>query len=298
MEKIYIILLNFNGYKDTIECIKSIRKKEKKIDYEIIVVDNKSTDNSIEELSKLRDIYLIESNENKGFSYGNNLGIKYALNKGAKYILLLNNDTVIDENSISILKEEMDKHKKLGIISSRIMYYDFPDRINCDGGYINWLRGTAVIENKGNLYKKCEKNFKYTEFVTGCCMLIKREVLETIGYLPEEYFMYYEDVDYCVKVREYGFKIGVCYDSVIYHKESASSGGNENSFAIKWNTRNRMIFIKKYKCKGILTKTFFYTTRIIVGLKYLIKGESSKAIALYNGIKEGKNICNEWKNKK
>lgn len=288
MEKVYIILLNFNGYKDTIECIESIKKNEKNVDYEIIVVDNKSTDNSIEELSKLQNIHLIKSEENKGFSYGNNLGIKYALNKGAKYVLLLNNDTIISENSISILKNEMEKHEDLGIISSRVMYYDFPDKINSDGGHINWMKGIAIIENKRSIYKEKKEKFKYTEFVTGCCMLIKKEVIETIGYLPEEYFMYYEDVDYCVKVQRNNFKIGVCYDSVIYHKESASSGGNDNPFAIKWNTRNRMIFINKYKCKGILTKIFFYVTRIIVGAKYLIKGEKQKYIALYEGIKEGK----------
>ena len=119
-------------------------------------------------------------------------------------------------------------------------------------------------------------------------MLIKKELVDKIGYLPEEYFMYYEDVDYCTKAIKNNFKIGVCYNSVIYHKESASSGGDGNPFAIEWNTRNRMIFIKKYKCKGILTKIFFYITRIIVGIKYLITGKKQKFIALYKGIKEGK----------
>lgn len=288
MEKVYIVIVNYNGYKDTLECIKSIEENEKNIDYKIIVVDNKSTDESIKKLSVLKNIYLIKSNKNGGFSYGNNLGIKYAIEKGAKYILLLNNDTIITKNCISILKEEMDKHKELGIISSRIMYYDFKNKINSVGGYVDWLRGTAVIENKGCLYKEKDKKMKYTEFVTGCCMLIKKEVIDKIGYLPEEYFMYYEDVDYCTKAIKNNFKIGVCYNSVIYHKESASSGGDGNPFAIEWNTRNRMIFIKKYKCKGILTKIFFYITRIIVGIKYLVTGEKQKFIALYKGIKKGK----------
>lgn len=288
MEKVYIVIVNYNGYKDTLECIKSIEENEKNIDYKIIVVDNKSTDESMKKLSVLKKIYLIESNKNGGFSYGNNLGIKYAIENGAKYILLLNNDTIITKNCISILKEEMDKHEELGIISPRIMYYELKNKINSVGGYIDWLKGTAVIESKGCLYKEKDENMKYTEFVTGCCMLIKKELVDKIGYLPEEYFMYYEDVDYCTKAIKNNFKIGVCYNSVIYHKESASSGGDGNPFAIEWNTRNRMIFIKKYKCKGILTKIFFYITRIIVGIKYLITGKKQKFIALYKGIKEGK----------
>lgn len=287
MEKIYIVLINYNRYKDTIECINSIKKNEKGIEYEIVVVDNKSTNESVEKLKQIQDIHLILSENNKGFSYGNNLGIKYAIENGANYILLLNNDTIIEKNSISILYNEMTKHEDVGIMSARVMYYDAPDRINCIGGHIDWYKGIAVLKNWNTVYEPSNKKFDYTQFITGCCMLIKKDVIDKVGYLPEEYFMYFEDVDYCVDIQNHGYKIGVCYDSIIYHKESASSGGSESSFTIKWNTRNRIIFMYKYECKGIITKIFFYSTRVIVGMKYLLKGEKEKYKALRDGIIDG-----------
>ncbi len=288
MDKIFIILLNYNNYIDTIECIKSIKENEKQIEYEIIVVDNKSTNNSVEELEKIEGIHLIKAEDNKGFSHGNNLGIEYAINNKAEYLLLLNNDTIITENSISKIYKEMTKHNDVGIMGARIMYHEDKNKINYIGGRVNWNKGTVIIERKGKTYIEEKQDFKYTEFVTGCCMLIKKETIEKLGYLPEQYFMYYEDIDYCVNAKRHGYKLGVCLNSIIYHKESASSGGMQSAFSIKWNTRNRLIFIERYVQKKVLALTWFYTTRVIVIMKYLLKGERDKISALLEGIKEGR----------
>lgn len=291
MNKIFIILLNYNNYRDTIECVNSIIENEKQIDFKIIVVDNNSTNDSVEQLRQIKDIYLIESNENNGFANGNNIGIKYALGQGAEYILLLNNDTIITLNAISKMYKKVEEHQDIGIMGARIMYNEEPSKINCIGGKINWTKAVAVIEHKDEEYKEMKEDFKYTEFITGCCMLIKKEVIEKVGYLPEEYFMYYEDVDYCVQVLNNGFKLGICLDSIIYHKESAASGGKQSPFAIKWNTRNRLIFMKKYLPKKLVTKLWFYLTRLIVGLKYIINGQKEEIHALIDGIKLGRKYC-------
>jgi GT2 family glycosyltransferase len=124
-------------------------------------------------------------------------------------------------------------------------------------------------------------------------MLIRKEVFEKIGYLPEEYFMYYEDVDFCINASKH-FKLAAYGKSEIYHKVSASSGGQESPFAIKWNTRNRIIFIDKY-CNKYKVKLFFYLSRIIVLIKYLLKGKATLCKALINGIKEGRRYINENK---
>ncbi|MCL2859205.1 MAG: glycosyltransferase family 2 protein [Oscillospiraceae bacterium] len=222
--KVSIILLNYNGYKDTIECIDSIKQNEKEMNYEIIVVDNKSTDNSVEELKKIDEIILLESERNGGFAYGNNIGIKYAIDKGAEYILLLNNDTIIELNCISLMYKILNENDDMGMIGCRIMYYNNKELINYMGGEINWFKGIVVVKDKLTIYKENNRSFSYTNFITGCCMLIKKEVIDKAGYLPEDYFMYYEDVEYCVKVKDAGYKLGICYNAVIYHKESASSG--------------------------------------------------------------------------
>lgn len=293
MEKISIILLNYNGFNDTKECINSIitnQENNKQFIYDIIVVDNNSSDNSVIELKKMNCIKLIESKHNGGFAYGNNIGIKYALDNNADYILLLNNDTIITENCISKLYNKMKEYEDIGIIGSRVMFYDNKNLINYYDGKINWFKGIATIKDKGKTYKENNKQFIYTNFMTGCCMLIKRRVFNDVGLLPEEYFMYYEDVDFCVQVQKAGYKLGVCLDSVIYHKESSSSGGAGSPFAIQWNTRNRLIFIKKYKCCGILTKGFFYITRVFVIIRYIIKGQKEQLKAVIIGIKEGRKI--------
>lgn len=287
---LFIILLNYNSAEDTIECINSIKEKEQKVKYTIVVVDNFSTDDSLSKLRKIENIVLIESDKNEGFAAGNNLGIKYAINNGAKYILLLNNDTIIEENAISNQLEAFKHNEKIGIMGSRIMYYYNRDLINYCGGNINWFRGNTKHCRLKKKFDESIPKVEYTDFITGCSMLIKKEVIEKVGYLPEEYFMYYEDLDYCIQTKDKGYKLAVATDSVIYHKVSASSGGDASPFSIKWMTRNRIVFINKYKSrtKGMLTISFFYLTRIIKLLLYYIKGEKQKTKAIINGIKEGR----------
>lgn len=289
MNDTYVILVNYNGYKDTLSCIESIKNNENN-KISIIVVDNNSTDSSIEYLEKIEGIILIKSNENLGFAKGNNLGIKYALENGAKYIMLLNNDTEITSNAITIIKQKLEEDNSLGAVGSRIMYYDNKNIVNYCGGHFNWTRGITVHENYKQEFNKNLGKFFYTEFITGCSVMVKKEVFEKIGLLPEEYFMYFEDADFCVKVAEVGYKLGVCTDSIIYHKVSAASGGEDSAFSIKWMTRNRMIFMKKYKkyTKGILTLIFFYITRILKIIKNLLLNKKQINEAIINGIREGK----------
>ena len=289
-DKVYIILLNYNNYEDTINCVQSIEKNELGLNYKIVVVDNCSTDDSALKLEKIKNIVFIASKENGGFAKGNNIGIEYAMKDGADYILLLNNDTVIEKQAISKMINKIKGHKDIGILGSRTMYYDNPTLINYNGGHINWLKAITVHEGYKEEFKNEGQDFKYTDFITGCCMLIKREVIEKVGMLPEEYFMYYEDVDYCMKTIEAGYKLGVSMDTIIYHKVSSSSGGENSPFSIKWGNRNRLIFINKYKkyTKGILTTFVYYITRFILVFKYILKHDMKRKQAIIDGIKEGR----------
>jgi len=294
MIPVYIILVNYNGYLDTIECVKSLNNI-KNVNYRIIIVDNASTDNSVDMLRKndlCQDCIIIESEKNLGFSGGNNLGIQLALDQGAKYILLLNNDTIVDPNFLHYMLSTFEKDNEIGVVGCKINYYPETNKIWYGGGYINWFK--FIGEHIGT---KEEDNGKYDkekeiDFMTGCCMLIKREVFETVGLLTEEYFMYFEDVDFCVNVRNYGFKIWYNPKAVIYHKVGYSSGGEESPFFIKWTTKNRIKFMRKYKSKVskfsyFRSNLFLYSTRIIKLIKYVLAGDINKAKALISGIMEG-----------
>lgn len=296
MKELAIILLNYNNVEDTLECVRSIEENYSE-KCTIIVVDNMSSDNSKEILIKNEDRYkLILNDVNEGFAHGNNIGIKWAMSQGFEYVMLLNNDTLVAKQSIERMMMAIKKDKKIGIVSPRIMYYPNKENIWFDGGQIDWFKFIVLHKNMNkniNDITENKDNEEFVDFITGCCMLIRREVIDSIGYLPEEYFMYYEDVDYCVRVKDGGFKLVNIKDSIIYHKVSSSSGGEDSPFSIKWGTRNRIIFMNKYKQRVSVIKyyggvLFFYTTRIVKLINYKLKGDKQRFNAIIDGIKAGK----------
>jgi GT2 family glycosyltransferase len=293
-KKVGIILLNYKGVKDTIECVKSLEKISYK-NLHIIIVDNHSQDGSYEKLKNSLDSkhIIIEAKANGGFAKGNNIGIDYALKMGCDYILLLNNDTLVEKDFLTELVNCYEVHKDAGIVGCKILYESKRDLIWYAGGEINLKRFYGFHYGEGQKDSGEFNREKEISFTTGCVMLIGRDVLEKVGKLPEEYFMYYEDVDYCLTVQEAEYKIYYCPSAVVYHKVSASSGGEASAFAIKWNTRNRIIFMNKFKYKVskpsyIIGKLFFYSTRVIKLMEYYIKGDADKGKALLTGIKEGR----------
>lgn len=289
MPTVYIILINYNGYKDTIECVKSLWKIDY-LNYKIIIVDNNSTDESIMILKKnINNCIILESKENLGFAGGNNIGIKYALEHNADYVMLLNNDTLVSKNFLNNMIKSFYEDKRIGIVGPKIMYYFDKSRIWYGGGRINWFKFIGQHFGIGEIDKDKYNEKKEVSFMTGCCMLIKKEVFKNVGLLKEDYFMYFEDVDFCARVLGENFKIFYNPKSVIYHKVAFSSGGEESAFTIKWCTRNRIIFMNIYKSKVnkiifFISKMFFYSTRILKYLKYICKMDKIRANAIIEGI--------------
>lgn len=295
-KKVSIILLNYKGTKDTLSCIESLEKIEYD-NFEIIIVENDSPDDSYEVLSEAigNKHTLIKSPSNGGFAKGNNIGINYALEKGTDFVLLLNNDTLVEKDFLREMINCYHRNKTVGMVGCKILYESRRDLIWYGGGELNLKRFYGLHHGEGQ--KDCEdfNTEKEVTFNTGCVMLIPREVIQKIGTLPEEYFLYYEDVDYSLSVQEAGYKIYYCPRAVVYHKVSASTGGEESPFAVEWNTRNRIIFMNKFKHKVsrlefLKAKSFFYSTRIIKLLQYKVKGQEEKAKALKVGIKKGKDL--------
>ncbi len=291
MALIYVILINFNGYKDTIECVNSLKKINYK-NYKIIIVDNASSDDSLNVLKeKVNDVTIIGSKKNLGFAGGNNLGIKYALDHNSDYIMLLNNDTLVKADFLDNMLKSFNKDSSIGLVGCKIMYYPEKNIIWYGGGYIDWFKFIGTHYGMGQVDKGQYDNEKEIDFMTGCCMLAKREVFEKAGLLSEDYFMYFEDVDFCVKIKNFGYKIWYNPGAVIYHKVGLSSGGEESPFSIKWCTKNRLLFMNHYKnnvsgFNFILSNIFFYFTRIIRYFQYMIKGEKSKASSIIKGIRK------------
>ncbi|MGU8928583.1 glycosyltransferase family 2 protein [Clostridium perfringens] len=293
MEKnLAIVIVNYNGVNDTLKCIESIRKNCE-VSNEIIVVDNKSDEFNRKLLIENNKYYkLIFNDNNEGFARANNIGIKYALNKGYETILLINNDTLIEKNSLDIMYKKIKYNIDIGIVGCTILYNDNRDKIWFDGGEINWIKFLGEHDNMKKKYN-CNVESRYVSFLSGCCMMIKREIFEKVGLLPEEYFMYFEDVDFCAKVLQNKYKLYVCRDAIIYHKVSAASGGEDSPFTIEWCNRNRIIFMKKYKCNSESKLEFFYSViyfilgRMIRFLQFVLNGDWTRAKALFKGCING-----------
>ena len=255
--KLAIVILNFNGLDDTLACLDSIKKLiDDGIGVETIVVDNFSSDGSQEALSKIKDINFIQNQDNLGYAGGNNVGIKYALKRRADAVLILNNDTIVDQKLILNLVTVLDKGD---IISPKIYFakgFEFHRSryasknlgkvIWSAGGEIDWSnvlgKHLGVDEvDKGQFAKR-----KQITFATGACIFVKREVFEKIGYFDEKYFLYLEDMDFCVRAKNAKFKIIFEPSAVVWHKNAGSSGGSGSVLQDYFITRNRLLFAYKY----------------------------------------------------
>lgn len=284
--KVYIIIINYKGYSDTIECLESIIGNRYE-NYRIIVVDNYSENDSLKFIKLWADskkesvnciffnesiinseksavakdarLILLQANGNGGFAAGNNLGIKYALSENDfDYIWLLNNDTVIEKDSLSKLVGKVldDKNNgfKIGITGSKLLFYDNRDIIQGVGGkYNKWIGSSKHIggfEKDAGQYDNNKVKDKIN-YIIGASMFVSKEFIENTGLMCEDYFVYFEDLDWIVRGKRKGWSIGYCWESRIYHKFGATIGSSENKkekseISDYYALRNRILFTKKF----------------------------------------------------
>ena len=264
----YIILLNYNGWKDTVECVKSLAVI-KGTDTHIVVVDNCSTDDSVEKLkAELPDeVTLLQADENNGFSAGNNIGIRYALKNQADYVLLLNNDTVTDQDFLTPLVEFASRTPDCGCISSRIYYYYDKNKIWFDGGAFHPYNCRAE-HYRFNEDGSTVTGIHEATFISGCCMLIPATVIRKIGLMDERYFLYVEDTEYSLRIQKAGYKLYWDADHHFYHKVSASTG-NKSKLSQYYEIRNRYLIAEQYLTRSQrfsmrIYNCIFYTYKILV----------------------------------
>lgn len=282
-----IILVNYNGSDDTIECINSIHKTKYNYDVEIIVVDNCSNEGErkkIREFCENKGCIFIQSEVNGGFAYGNNLGIQKAIDAKADYIMLLNNDTVVQNDFLNPLVNFLQSHNDVAMVSPKILYYNH-DIICSEGGEINWmLAGQNNNENKKDYKNDVEI---YSSFLSGCCILFRKELIDSVGMLSEDYFMYYEDVDFSYRVCTKGYKMCCVPSSIIYHKIGMSSGGDNSPFTLEWATRGHHIFINKVakqNGKYYFVKCYVYIRDVIRIIYYACFKSTDKAKSIWKGL--------------
>lgn len=290
-KRIYIVILNWNGWKDTLECLESVLRLEYP-DFRIVVCDNSSADGSTERIlswargdqiafvqnqdlavyslphvekpipiSHLQRkdeslatisgdpnarLVLIETGGNLGFAGGCNIGMEYALRDPAcAGVWLLNNDTVVKPDSLSRLFTYLEQHPRAGIIGSTMHYYHSPETVQAYGGtrYIRWMARTPAMRDN-------DKTGAHLDCILGCSMLVPRLFLEKVGLMAEDYFLYFEELDWAIRAKP-DFDLGYAPDSIVYHKEGASIGSSQQRnrrslLSDQYLSRNRVVFTRKF----------------------------------------------------
>jgi GT2 family glycosyltransferase len=262
--KVSIVLVNWHGLRDTVECLESLQKITYP-NYEVIVVDNDSGGDeaaTIEE--RFRDyVKLIRNPKNYGFAKGCNIGIRDALARDPQYVLLLNNDTVVTHDFLEQLVQVVESYDRVGIAGGKIYAYENPKVVWFAGGApIDYLRGKTPSRQSwldSGIFDETEE----VEWVVGTFMLISRDVLETVGTLDDRFFFGWEDVDLSVRATKHGFKVLYVPGSVIWHK--GFSPGKEKRLSGKpvyYATRGRFLFTERNatKFQFMMSTLYFFAT--------------------------------------
>ncbi len=259
--KTSLVILHYKNNQDTLDCLDSVFKSNfSGLEVSVILVMNGlSPDLKLKVQELYSKVNFIINAQNCGFAAGNNLGLKKALALNSSHIILLNNDTVVDKNTILELVRFSMSDKTIGLVSPKIYFapgFEFhKDKyLSADRGKVIWYAGGDIDWN--NMYAKHrgvdevdqgQYNSKTeTDFTTGCCMLIKKKVIDEIGLLNEKYFMYYEDIDYSMKVRSKGYKVYYDPQAFIWHQNASSSGRPGSPLHVYYQTRNRLYFGMKF----------------------------------------------------
>jgi GT2 family glycosyltransferase len=234
--KVFILILNYNGKHTLAHCLQSVYQLRYP-NFDVVVIDNDSKDGSLEEAKRLFPrAHFIKNMHNLGFSAGNNVGIRFALEKMADYVWLLNNDAKVDRDSLNRLVKVGENYSRTGILSPLILHSKTKN-IWFAGGKIDWMTMKAVHVPPQSLDKPIR-----TEYISGCAMLVKKEVFREIGLLDEHFFLYYEDADFSLRARYSGFELEVIPDAQVFHEEVSV----ENPSKIYWLVVSGLQFFHKH----------------------------------------------------
>lgn len=285
---ISFITICYNGFKDTCELIESLQRHIHSVSYEIIVVDNASRE---DEAAKIRTLYpsvtAIRSNENKGFSGGNNIGIRVA--KG-KYLFFINNDTYIESDKLDCLIKRLESRPEIGGVSPKIRFAFTPQHIQFAG----FTPLSRITLRNHMLGFDCPDDGTYdtphpTPYLHGAAMLIKREVIEKAGLMPELFFLYYEELDWSTSMTRVGYELWYDPCCTVFHKESQSTG-QLSKLRTYYLTRNRLLYARR-NLKGFdRIASVAYQITVAAGknaLTHALKRRFDLSAAIYRGVWSG-----------
>ena len=271
-----MIVLAWNNHEYTLDCLRSLT--EQTLAHTVYVVDNASTDGTPEIIAaQFPTAHVIVNDANIGFAGGNNVGMQAAFADGADAVLVLNNDTTLAPDVLALLTDAKHIHPDAGIISPAILFAQPPHNIWFAGATLNTLMGWSYHVHYNAPYESIAKQIHPIVRTTGCAMLITRECYTAIGGYDDDFFMYYEDVEYSLHARRAGFETYLVPEAVVYHHVSASSSGVKSGNAVYYDTRNGVVTMDRYYPLPFPMSLVRHFTMTFGRLYYVVKPPSAPA---------------------
>ncbi len=279
-----IILLSYGGADLTLDCLRSL-DRQTGVSFDVLIVDNASPDGTAEMLRRERpQVELLQAGSNLGYAGGNNLGLRHALRNSDGPFLLLNNDTLLESDSLQALLAALDRHPEAGILGPMVYTWGEGNTISSAGGRIDWRHADAVNIGAGEP-DAGQYGPRSVDFINGCSLLITRQAIARVGMLDERFFMYWEETDWCTRVRRAGFDVRFEPGARLRHKATilpSDLGPN----ALYYMTRNRMLFFRKHAVGpyGLRPVLHAYHGAYRGALQEARRGRQEHASALRRGI--------------
>ncbi len=296
--KVWAITLNWNGKEDTLACLASLQDLDYP-NYEIVVVDNGSSDGSVAAIREaFPDVSIVENVDNLGYADGFNAGLQFAYDHGGDYFLILNNDTVVDPRALTELVGVAEQDETIGFVSGKVYWYDKPGTLQTAGRYNDpmILAGGHVGGNEKD--RGQYENVEDYDFVDDVYLLVRRAVYERVGGYDPNFFLYFEETDWCARVRRAGFRIVYAPKAKIWHK--GNIGGASTTLSPERHyflTRNQVIFVARNASRAHLRRYLLWSlrTEAVDAARYVKHGYLKHPLARLRGL--GSGLWWWWKNR-
>lgn len=241
---LFVIVLNNKRRDDTLDCLKSLCQSDYK-NMKVILLDNMSTDDSVEIVQReFPETQIIQLKENLGYAGNNNIGIQSALDQGAEWVFVLNDDTIMDPGCLSALIEIGERDEQIGILGPMVYHFDEPSIIQSAGGALGRL---WLSTHLGKDEPDCGQfdSVHEVEWISGCAILVRREMIEQVGMLDANYFLYWEEAEWCIRARKYGWRILHVPYAKLWHK-GVQRNYQPKPYVTYYVTRNRFFTLVKH----------------------------------------------------
>lgn len=288
-DELWIVIINYNYFNDTIECINSLIEASASLD-QIIIVDNASTDGSVDQIRKQfgKQINILVNLKNLGYPGALNVGIPFALSRGAKWVLLMNNDVIVAPDCLLNLKEASEIGKEYSLFGPLILYYSSPELIWYLGYHL--IPGTliGVGSYRGRKITKNIQELVPMDLMHGCAMMVNKVVFENIGYFDDSQMIYGDDADFSLRAKKAGYKAAAATKARIWHKVSLTMNRQKPSTCYL-RTRNTVAFYRKYSfgVTVLIMLCFTIIKNIVATVVNVINGHFDLVFPLWRGWFDG-----------